>query len=131
MQPEDQFSAVRTALLNETNWLVRGDIARLLGRRRAPDVWPVLFDSYERWPNNPRYEQMLGEVFSTRYRLDPTGYIAAARNRNAETRLFALERISESPHISDMSALMDISEGDSDSAVRERAMVLLGKLLNR
>jgi len=131
MSSGDQFGLVRTTLLTEPNWLVRGDIARMLSKRAGADVWAVLFDSYERWATTPQYVQMIGEVLGQRYRFDPTGYIAAVRRRPPETRLYALERISDFPHISDMGAIMDISETDSDPIVRECATILLGKLLNR
>jgi len=131
MSSGDQFGLVRATLLTEPNWLVRGDIARMLSKRAGADVWAVLFDSYERWASTPQYVQMIGEVLGQRYRFDPAGYIAAFRRRPPEVRLYALERISEFPHISDMGAIMDISETDSDPMVRERATILLGKLLNR
>jgi len=127
----DRFPLVRTTLLTEPNWLVRADIARSLERWPGAEVWDVVFDSYERWPEPEQYAGRLGTILGLRYQYDPAGFIAALRQRSVPVRVFGLGATLDVADASDLTALMEMSEADPDAQVRELAASAVSRLMAR
>jgi len=128
----ERFRIVRATLLEEPNWLVRGDIAQALGEIAGDEVWPVVFDAYARWPGQPAFAQRLVGVTAWRYRQDPAGFVLALKGRrDPGERLFGLRAINGIVAPSDMDALMDLAANDPDEGVREAAAQVASELIAR
>ncbi len=130
-RPDAWYEIVSETLLEESNWLVRADIARMLENWNDHRVWALIFDAQAKWIGPEQYSAQIQNVLSKRYQYDSTGFLNILMTRNAADKVFGLEAISESASPDDLPGLMELAETDPDVLVRERAARVLGKLLSR
>ncbi len=127
----DQYALLRTTMIEEPNWLVRADVARLVQERPGEEVWPLILDSVARWRDEHAYVQRISAVLARRYALDSTGFLRMLADRPVEDRLFGLQAVRRVVTASDMGTLMQMVDSDPDRDVRELAAEVLSELLSR
>jgi hypothetical protein len=127
----DRMAIFRATLMDEPNWLVRADVARLLQTHVDPDGWALIMDSAGKWSEELAYRQQISAVLARRYAHDPTGFMAFLVGRSADDRLFGLYSVRPVVSSDDMEALMDIVDTDPERSVQELAHQMISELLSR
>jgi hypothetical protein len=122
---------IRKVLLEESNWLVRSDIARYISHMPGEEVWDIIFDARTRWNGPPQFEYRLSIVLTQRYRYDPKGFMPALRSRDTDDHLFGLRAIVDDAATEHMADLMEMAETHAEKVVRQAASSALSNLIHR
>ena len=128
---DQQFKVISETMLEEPVCLVRADIARELRSWAERRVWPLVFDSWERWPEPEVWVGRLSSVLVARYELDATGFMVELRTRSVDGQVFGLRAIEEHAVADDVGALMELAEVSPDARVRAHAARALASLMGR
>jgi len=130
-RPDAWYEIVSETLLEEPNWLVRADIARLLEDWNDRRVWNLVLDMHSIWSGSEPNDSHVRRVLVKRYRYDSRGFLSALRTRDSAAKVFGLDAIADFASPDDLPDFIEIAETDSDPFVREHAARVLGNLLNR